>query len=129
MQASDIIYTALFVNDEESLLNMFPPKHPHVFAHHSTICFRPTDISDLEDGKQSKMKVTGRVSDEKGDALIVENPKSKNIHPHITLFCADNVKPTYSNEMIERAYADNTVELFAEPVFIEVTEGYVEKGF
>jgi hypothetical protein len=73
------------------------------------------------------MKIIARVTDEKGDALIVENPKSKNAHPHITLSCADNVKPTYSNEMIERAYVENTLELFAEPVFIEVTEGYVLK--
>lgn len=70
------------------------------------------------------MKIIGRAQDEKGDALLVENKKSSNAHPHITLSCAEGVSPVYSNELIEKAIATNTVEYFQEPVGIDVIEGY-----
>lgn len=120
----DIEYTALFVDSPEKLLVMFEPKHEIVYAHHSTNWYKPTDVEDLEIGKKSVLKIIGRVSDEKGDALLVENAKSRNKYPHITLSCIKNIPPVYSNELIEKALKDNSVELFQEPFFIEVTEGY-----
>ncbi|MES2622788.1 MAG: hypothetical protein V4576_00075 [Patescibacteria group bacterium] len=80
----DIRYTALFVDNPTKLLNMFPPKHSKVFAHHSTNKYKPVDTSDLEVGKKSLLKIIGRVHNEKGDAILVENPKSEKLHPHIT---------------------------------------------
>lgn len=119
-----IIYTALFVKDVSDLINRFPSKHQKVFAHHSTIAFRPESLDGLEIGKEYSIKIMGRVFDDKGDALLVENPKSKNQHPHITLSCAEGISPTYSSEMISRATENNTIDYFVDEV--KIIEGYFD---
>ena len=120
------VYTALFIKDLDSLTSQFPPRHENVFGHHSTIAFKPGSLDGIEVGAEQTIKVIGRVSDEKGDALLVENPKSTNEHPHITLSCAEGVKPFYSNELIQKAMAANSVEYFNPPVEIDVVEGYFD---
>lgn len=124
IEIKNIKYTAQFVDDADKLLKLFKPKHEDVYAYHSTNWYKPENSDDLEIGKKSKLKIIGRAHDLKGDALLVENPKSKNKHPHITISCAKNVPPFYSNELLERASQDGSWEIFTEPVFIEVTEGY-----
>jgi Fungal tRNA ligase phosphodiesterase domain. len=121
---NQIIYTAEFVKNPEELLKMFPPKHKRVFAHHSTIAFKPNDLAGIEVGKESSLKVVARVYDEKGDALLVENSKSKNQYPHITLSCAEGVSPVYSNELIKKAVESGRLEYLAAPYGISVVEGY-----
>ncbi|OGY59231.1 MAG: hypothetical protein A3B23_02720 [Candidatus Colwellbacteria bacterium RIFCSPLOWO2_01_FULL_48_10] len=118
------IYTALFVKDIGSLLKSFPPKHSRHFGHHSTIAFNPPTIDGIEIGREGKLKIIGQAYDSKGDALLVESPRSKNAYPHITLSCSPDTKPVYSNEMIEKAVLEKTVEYFAEPIWIDVVEGY-----
>lgn len=108
------------------MIAQFPPKHGKVFAHHSTIAFKPPTLDGVEVGKETPLNIIGRVSDEKGDALLVENLKSNNGHPHITLSCAEGVSPVYSNEMIEKAIAAGQVNYFESPVTIDVTEGYFD---
>jgi hypothetical protein len=122
----EALYTASFITDKESLLKKFPPIHENVYATHSTIAFMPeTDLDGIEVGKIEKMKIIGRVSDKYGDALLVENPKSANAHPHITLSCADGVEPQYSNQMIEEAAEKGEITYFKQPYKeIEVVEGY-----
>lgn len=119
-----INYTAEFVKDISDLINKFPPKHEKVCGHHSTIAFKPSALDGIEIGKETNMKVIGRAFDEKGDALLVENLKSNNKNPHITLSCAKGVSPVYSNELIENAIKNGTVEYFNKPIEIEVVEGY-----
>jgi hypothetical protein len=121
-----IIYTAEFVKDISELLKKFPPKHVKVFGHHSTIAFRPNDLTGIEIGKESKFKIIGRVSDEMGDVLIVENTRSENKIPHITLSCAEGVVPKYSQDLLEKAIQAGTVEYFQVPVEVEVIEGYFD---
>jgi len=123
-----INYTAEFVKDTPSLLKQFVPKHEKVFGHHSTIAFKPDNLDQIEIGKEYKLKVIGRVFDDKGDALLVDNNKSNNKYPHITLSCAAGVSPVYSNELIEKAVAAGTVEYFQNPFEIEVVEGYSSGG-
>ena len=117
-------YTALFVKDSQVLLEKFPPRHQKVYGHHSTIQYKPTSLDDLDLGAETKMRIIGRAFDENGDALLVENPKSYNTYPHITLSCAEGVPPNYSNELIGKAVAENTVEYFSVPEEIDVIEGY-----
>lgn len=119
-----ILYTAEFVVDKEDLIKKFPPKHKKIFAHHSTIAFKPKDLDSINIGKKSKMKIIGRVFDDKGDALLVENPKSNNKYPHISLSCIEGVEPVYSNELIEKAIKQGFVEYLGEPIEIDVIEGY-----
>lgn len=121
-----VVYTALFVDNIPNLLSKFPPKHTKTFGHHSTIAFKPENIDGIVLGKKLTVKIIGRASDEKGDVLLIENPKSTNKHPHITVSCAEGVSPVYSNELIEKALANDTVEYFDNLVEIEVTEGYFD---
>ncbi len=126
LKPEDILYTAFFVDDIEKLLQMFPAKHSKVFAHHSTNWFKPTDISDLEVGKKSFLKIIGQAYDEKGFAVLVENNKSKFKFPHITISCSEDTAPFYSNELLEKASKDGSLEILEKPLFIEVTEGYLD---
>lgn len=121
-----IIYTALFVDDSNELVSLFPPKHQKVFAHHVTIAFRPFSLEGIEVGKKFRIKIIGRASDEKGDALLVEKYKTLNTHPHITLSCADGVAPSYSKELLEKAFENGSVEIFATPYEVSVTEGFFD---
>jgi len=121
---NQILYTAKFVKDRDFLLKKFPPKHDKIFAHHSTIAFKPANLDGINIGQKSLVKIVGRAFDEKGDALLVENQKSTNENPHITLSCAEGVKPVYSNELIKKAIESGTVEYFKNPEEIEVVEGW-----
>ena len=121
-----IIYTAQFIKDKEDLLKKFPPKHDKVFAHHSTIAFKPRSLDGIEMGRESKMKIIARAWDEKGDTLLVDNPKSQNENPHITISCAKDVPPTYSNELLKNAVANHTLQYMDPPEEIEVIEGYFD---
>jgi hypothetical protein len=124
LKPEEIEYTALFVDSPEKLLKMFPAKHSKVFAHHSTNWYKPTSVEGLEIGNKNLLKIIGQASDQKGFAVLVENAKSKNKFPHITISCAEGVAPVYSNELLEKASRDGSLEMFKDPFFIEVTEGY-----
>ncbi len=120
------VYTALFVRDVSALQDKFPPHHANVYGHHSTIAFRPGSLDGIDVGAEGKIAVIGRVHDEKGDALLVHNPKSTNKFPHITLSCAEGVRPVYSNEMIERAALSGSITKFDPPIELDVIEGYFD---
>jgi len=122
----NVVYTALFVVDKDLLLSMFEPAHKTVYGHHSTIAFRPSSLAGIEVGKQQVLNIIGRVIDEKGDALLVENPKSTNAFPHITLSTIKGTPPMYCNEMIEKAGAAYIIEYFEETTQIDVVEGYFD---
>jgi hypothetical protein len=111
-----IMYTAEFVKDAQGLLKKFPPKHEKAYGHHSTIAFKPESLEGIEIGKKSLMKIIARAYDEKGDALLVENSKSKNENPHITLSCATGISPVYSNELLKKAIESGTIEYLNKPV-------------
>lgn len=120
------MYTAYFVIDKESLLSKFPPKHSRIFAHHSTIEFKPKNLENIKVGEKYNLKVIGRVWDDKGDALLVENFKSKNKYPHITISCVEGVPPVYSNEMIEKYAKEGKIEFIKDKnIFIETIEGFL----
>jgi hypothetical protein len=122
-----VIYTAYFVVNPKKLLEEFPPKHKNIFAHHSTIEFRPKNgLEGINIGEKKYIEVLGRVFDEKGDAVLVDNDKSIKENSHITISCAENIPPVYSDEMIQKAIKDGSVEIFSEPIFVEVIEGYFD---
>lgn len=131
----NVLYTAYFVKNITGLLEKFSPRHEKIFGHHSTIEFKPHTLDGIEVGNGISLKIIGRVTDEKGDALLVESPKSENSYSHITFSCAEGVSPMYSNELIKNALTNSQVEYFETPIFVDVTEGYfdgkkdvVEKG-
>ena len=120
------VYTALFIKDVSSLLGKFPPRHTKIYGHHSTIEYEPLSLDDVTVGAESRIRIIGRAQDEKGDALLVENRKSKNKYPHITVSCAVGTSSVYSNELIENAVASNSVEYFDVPVEVDVVEGFFD---
>tara|TARA_B100000508_G_scaffold94004_1_gene73436 strand:- start:1005 stop:1406 length:402 start_codon:yes stop_codon:yes gene_type:complete len=126
MDKTSIIYTALFVDNPEVLLMDFEPIHQIAYGHHSTIRFKPESLAGIAVGKKHSINIIGRVSDEKADALLVENPLSENEHPHITISTIKGVAPIYSNKMLETAKQKHIIEYFHEPIPLDVTEGYFD---
>jgi hypothetical protein len=100
-----IHYSCVLTNQKE-LLSRFGQVHENLFSHHSTIEYKPTDIKGLEVGKPIDLKITGRLTNDKVDVLLVDNPYSKNKYPHITLSTAKDVKPVASNFEIENNLDD-----------------------
>lgn len=95
-----VIYIAYFV-DTNSLVSEYGQIHTNLFAHHSTIEFMPKNVEGLDLGSTAALKITGRLTTDKVDVLLVDNPLSKNAYPHITLSTAEGVKPFDSNREIE----------------------------
>ena len=114
----DTIYIAAMVTNPPALKKMFPQVHTNGYYHHSTIEFRPVMTETLlhNVGKAVNLKVRARVTTDKVDALVVENPGSTNKYPHITLSTAEGVQPFESNSEIEKAFKigsiDTTIESF-----------------
>lgn len=120
LTSDKIIYHGLFVDNVDSLKSKYAPVHPNEFYHHSTTEFSPKNSDNIELGKKSELRITGRLTTNKVDILLVENPKSKNANPHITLSTAEGVKPFESNKEIE----DNEHKIQPLTDVVPVTEGY-----
>jgi hypothetical protein len=119
----EIKFTALFVKDKKDLLKRFPPKHENVFADHSTIEFKPQNLEKIEIGKEYSIKIIGRAYDQYGDDLLVENLKSKNKYPHITISRTQNAPALYSNLLFQKSVKEKTMEYFANEEVV-VIEGH-----
>lgn len=102
-----IIYSAVFF-DKSSLISKYPPIHENVYADHSTIEFKPKDITNLPIGDLVEIKITGRLTTNKFDILIVDNYLSTNKYPHITLSSIPGAVPSESNKEIETHLNDIT---------------------
>lgn len=95
-----VLYSAIFINKND-LINKYPPVHENIYYDHSTIKFNPGDISNLSVGENINLKIIGRLTTDKVDALLVDNSLSDNTYPHITLSTAEGIKPFVSNSEIE----------------------------
>jgi hypothetical protein len=105
------IYWAVLLNNESKieLLSSKPPVHPNVYAEHTTIVFKPTAEQDqeLEErlGEDVRLVAIGTAEDDKGDAVVVSGVKRYDDKtPHITISCANGVKPFYSNKLIDNGW-------------------------
>lgn len=118
-----IIYEAYFVDNISALKQEFPPVHPNTFYHHMTIEFAPKGLKMPNDvGSKVKLKIIGRLTTDRVDALLVDSSIASNKHPHITLSTAEGVKPFESNKAFED-HADQ-IKYFDSPVYIDTTYGY-----
>jgi len=97
------VFIALFVNDIEGLKKRFIPLHKNLYYHHSTILYNPLSFttSDKPIGEEFDLKIIGRFTNDKVDALLVDNKFSSNKFPHITLSTAEGVEAVESNYEIE----------------------------
>ena len=118
-----IVYEAYFVEEPSKLKQEFPPVYPNTFYHHMTIAFAPKELKMPDKiGERIKLKVIGRLTTDKIDALLIESDVSSNKYPHITLSTAEGIKPFESNKAFEQ-YPDQ-IEYFDSPVYVDARYGY-----
>jgi len=109
---SKTIYWAVKLDDKSrvDLLIEFPAIHPNVYAEHMTVLFGPSASEDEAlmqmCGTKVKLKVVGYREDEKGQAVVVKYNISRTDGGtnHITVSCADGVRPVYSNQLLQNSF-------------------------
>jgi len=94
----NVVYTGAFVSRKE-MDEKYPTSMPNRHAHHMTVSYRGG--LDVQVGERTSLKVIGRLITDKIDALVLENDKSTNENPHITLGTANGVKPVEVNSEIK----------------------------
>ena len=99
------IYRAYMVDDVAGLKDRYPSALPYKFYDHSTVSYGLQEIDDRE-GQQKRMHIIGRLTTDKVDVLVVDNPESNNEYAHITLATAEGVKPVESNSELEKHAAE-----------------------
>lgn len=123
MKDEKIVYEAYFVEEPSRLKQEFPPVYPNTFYHHMTIAFGPKELKmPNKIGERTKLKVIGRITTDKVDALLVETDISNNKYPHITLSTAEGVKPFESNNAFEKH--PDQIEYFDSPIYVDARYGY-----
>lgn len=105
-----VIFTANNVVDPAALEAKYPSELPNKYYHHSTNKFEPGQPFDEREGTRQTLKITGRLTTDKVDVLVVDNPNSSNEIPHITLATAEGVKPAESNAELQK-HRDEIVPL------------------
>lgn len=111
-----VVYVGVFLTkaSRDELLRLVPPRHHRVFAEHVTVLFKPTlqQLSRFSFGERVEFQAMGVVHDARGQAVRVRGVPSDNEHPHITISCAPDTKPVYSNQLLKTG----RVEFFDEPI-------------
>ena len=90
--------------------------------HHITVDFGIPNNSPLP-SNPNNVQVIGVASDDKAQALVVsvdgKKERSNGQVFHITVSTADNVKPVYSNRLLESGYTPiNPINIDVEPSFV-----------
>lgn len=98
------VFTGLFVQDKELLKLIYPTVHENEFYDHVTLQFKPGLISRSSLGEKGKILITGRLTTEKVDVLLVDVPDTQNEYSHITLATAEGVAPKESNSEISKYF-------------------------
>ncbi len=102
-----IVFNSIVLTPESAakLKSLYPGKHNKYFGHHVTLNYGIDEFYPLT-GEKIVLTATGIVSDDRGEALLVEtdqiNFESGRI-PHITISTRDDTDPVYSNELAEQA--------------------------
>lgn len=109
------------------LLEIYPPIHSKVIAHHMTYQYRPSQKEfeefywDYADRGPISSTIRGYGEDEFGQAIVLDGPSLKKI-PHITISIDPKiVTPKYSNEMLQRGYKSHRgklKKLLLEPIVV-----------
>lgn len=102
------IYWAVLLNKDSSelLIKSFPPRHPKCYAENMPIVFKPTNEQNNRFferiGEEVSLDVIGHIEDYRGEAVLVNGFETEdNRRPHITISCDYDVKPYYSNTLIQ----------------------------
>lgn len=107
--AKKAIYVGVFLPpaEKEKLLSAIPPTHEEIYAHHTTLCFKPSSdlLKALPIGEMVTLTVTGTVDLEGCQAVTVgcRDGLSQNPIPHITISTDKGVPPKTSNQIVDKA--------------------------
>jgi len=106
----------------EQIKRIASPVHCNHFMHHITVDFGIPNNSPLP-SNPNNVQVIGVASDDKAQALVVsvdgKKERSNGQVFHITVSTADNVKPVYSNRLLESGYTPiNPINIDVEPSFV-----------
>jgi len=128
------IYLGAFLTKDsrDLLLERFPPKHSQVIADHLTLVFRPedVDIALFPAGVRIKIRVLANVFDSAGHAVVVQSAlRSGQPTPHITISCADGVKPVYSNSLFTGDLPDVSYEVLGDPLYLDAVLDTFPRSF
>lgn len=129
---SDTIYWAVKLDMESvaKLVSHFPPRHPNVYAEHVTVAFSPTEEQERQlvpqCGQAVSLQVVAVAQDDKGQAVVVSGVDRLNPGtPHITISCADGVRPVYSNTLLSKGER----EVVSGPTLNGVMARYTKRGW
>lgn len=121
------IYSAYKVDDTKGLEEKYPSALPNKFYHHSTVSYGHQSFDDRE-GQKKTLHITGRLTTDKVDVLVVENPESNNKFPHITLATAEGVKPAAAKKELETHKGDIIpLNDYVDTTFRNIPDRYVSK--
>ena len=110
---SKTIYWAIKLDEKSrvDLLVGFPAIHPNIYAEHMTVLYGPSDDEDEAMmqvcGTKVNLEVIGSGADEKGQAVVIKSDTMSRVDGginHITVSCANNVKPFYSNQLLQNNF-------------------------
>lgn len=112
------VYAAVFLTEDSKrrLLEKVPPKHPNVYAEHMTLGFGRHLKEKYPLGEVIEILATTIHEDERGQCVGVWPGDAAPLfwesqQPHITVSCAEGVKPFYSNELIANYKPNETSRL------------------
>lgn len=120
-RTNDMAYSCYLVNPEQ-IKSITQPVHKIHYMHHITVDFGIPNDSPLPP-KPKDVRVIGLASDDKAQALVVsvdgKKLRSDGRPFHITVSTADNVKPYYSNRLLESGYTPiNPINIDLEPSIV-----------
>jgi len=111
MNVKKVIYTAAVVENsaEKDFLKQFA-KDPNIYCHHMTVEFGNLDEIPDYVGQRIEVELEDLVIDKDAvlvtvrvlDDVIAVTMINRNQQPHITVSCANGIKPSYSNDILRR---------------------------
>lgn len=136
MPKEKIIYWAGLLTDysKSFLLYKIPPLHENIYAEYITLAYKPNkEINSYFNNKLRNkyiIEVTNHLFDEKVQLIIVNgiNRVDKKTS-HVTISCAKNIKPFYSNTLIKKSKPLPLVDKFYLEINIAkfTSQGWVDK--
>jgi hypothetical protein len=104
MYYNGTIQLVLSEDSREKLLEVVPPEHETVYAHHVTVAYKPQlnspIFSQYEEGTEVVIEAIAYACDDRGQAVIVRGVSSAMLRPHVTISCEEYTKPSYSNHLL-----------------------------
>lgn len=122
------VYVGIFLDEDskKTLLEYVRPIHPNVFGEHLTLAFGRHMLESYSLGIKVDLDVFASIEDERGQCVLVKPDPLIGLiwekqDPHITISCADEIKPIYSNALIKNGLNTNDSSTTQKPISLHLT--------